>query len=207
MYVAVVTRNKSIAVTTLHSLMTIQMHAQSRNVHVEVVFVEGLSALPKLVKTGERIVWFDYGTNLDHDSIQRLFNTMEKDIRAIVFPSVIEGIDWDMFKKKTIEGSKEPLHQRGLNFDTDVTKKIVGTDLWDVEKTSAHVWVMDSNHINKKLKSIQKNLSCDSYEGLFQQLKANNLRVAALPSAIVVRCYTHECLGNILEMPGVSMQA
>ena len=88
MYVAAVTRNKSIAVTTLHSLMTIQMHAQSRNVHVEVVFVEGLSALPKLVKTGERIVWFDYGTNLDHDSIQRLFNTMEKDIRAIVFPAL-----------------------------------------------------------------------------------------------------------------------
>ena len=132
---------------------------------------------------------------------------MEKDIRAIVFPAVIEGIDWDMFKKKTIEGSKEPLHQRGLTFDTDVTKKIVGTDLLDVEKTSAHVWVMDSNHVNKKLKSIQKNLSCDSYEGLFQQLKANNLRVAALPSAVVVRCYTHECLGNILEMPGVSMQA
>lgn len=207
MYVAVVTRNKSIAVTTLHSLMTIQMHAQSRNVHVEVVFVEGLSELAKLVKTGERIVWFDYGTNLDHDSIPRLFNVMEKDIRAIVFPAVIEGIDWDMFKKKTIEGSKEPLHQRGLNFDTDVTKKIIGTDLWDVEKTSAHVWVMDSNHVNKKLKSIQKNLSCDSYEGLFQQLKANNLRVAALPSAVVVRCYTHECLGNILEMPGVSMQA
>lgn len=206
MYVAVVTRNKSIAVTTLHSLMTIQMHATSRSVHIEIVFVEGLTALPKLVKTGERIVWFDYGTNLDQESIPRVFNTMEKDIRVVVFPAVVEGIDWDMFKKKTIEGSKEPLNQRGLNFDTDVTKKIVGTDLWDVEKTSARVWVMDSSHVNKKLKSTQKNLSCESYEGLFQQMKANNIRVAALPSALVVRHFTHECLGNILEMPGLTMQ-
>ena len=202
MYVLAVTRNKSIAVTTLHSLMTIKMHAMSRGWHLEVVFVDSLAALPKYVKTGERIVWFDYGTNLDVDSIPVLFNPMEKDVRAVVFPSVSEGVDWDVFKKKTVEGSTEPIHQRGLQFDTDVSKKIAGTNIWDVEKTSAHVWVMDSNHVNKKLKSISKNLSCDSYEGLFQQLKGIGIRIAALPSAVVIRQYTYKCLGNILEIPG-----
>ena len=205
MYVVCVTRNKSIAVTTLHSLMTMGMHAAQRQVNIEYVFVEGLDALPKLVKSGERIVWFDYGTNLDQDSIPRVFNTMEKDIRVVVFPAVIEGVDWDMFRKKTVAGSTEPIHQRALTFDTDVTKKMAGTDFYDVEKTSARVWVMDSKPIDKKLKSIQKNLSCDSYENLFSQLKSNNLRVVALPSATVIRHFTHKCLGNILEMPGVMM--
>ena len=205
MYVVCVTRNKSIAVTTLHSLMTINMHAAQRQIHVENMFVEGLEALPKLVKSGERIVWFDYGTNLDVDSIPRVFNTMDKDIRVVVFPSVVEGVDWDMFRKKTEAGSTEPIHQRALNFDTDVSKKVVGTDLYDVEKTSARVWVMDSKPVDKKLKSAQKNLSCDSYESLFAQLKSNNLRVVALPSATVIRHFTHKCLGNILEMPGVMM--
>ena len=206
MYVIAVTRNKSIAVTTLHSLMTLQMYAAHRGVHSEIIFVEGLSVLPKYVKTGERIVWFDYGTNLDNDSIPRIFAPMEKDVRVVVFPAVTEGVDWDMFKKKTIEGSSEPIHQRGLNFDTDVSKKIAGTDIWDVEKTSARVWVMESGPVNKKLKSISKNLSCESYERLFHQIKSIGIRIAALPSAVVVRHYTHECFGNILEAPGVHMK-
>lgn len=205
MYVVCVTRNKSIAVTTLHSLMTLGMYGAHQQVPIEYMFVEGLDALPKLVKSGERILWFDYGTNLDQDSIPRVLNPMEKDIRVIVFPSVVEGVDWDMFRKKTVAGSTEPIHQRALTFDTDVAKKVVGTDLYDVVKTSARVWVMDSKPIDKKLKSIQKNLSCDSYENMFAQLKSNNIRVVALPSATVIRHFTHKCLGNILEMPGVMM--
>ena len=205
MYVVCVTRNKSIAVTTLHSLMTLGMYGSHQQVPIEYMFVEGLNALPKLVKTGERILWFDYGTNLDQDSIPRVLNPMEKDIRVIVFPAVVEGVDWDMFRKKTVEGSTEPIHQRALTFDTDVAKKVVGTDLYDVVKTSARVWVMDSKPIEKKLKSVQKNLSCDSYENMFAQLKSNNIRVVALPSATVFRHFTHQCLGNILEMPGVMM--
>ena len=90
--------------------MTLGMFGAQRQVPIEYVFVEGLDALPKLVKTGERVVWFDYGTNLDQDSIPRVFNTMEKDIRVVVFPSVVEGVDWDMFRKKTVEGSTEPVH-------------------------------------------------------------------------------------------------
>jgi len=193
-------------VTTLHSLMTLGMYGAQRQVPIEYMFVEGLDALPKLVKSGERILWFDYGTNLDQESIPRVLDPMEKDIRVVVFPAVVEGVDWDMFRKKTVEGSTEPIHQRALRFDTDVAKKVVGTNLYDVVKTSARVWVMDSKPIDKKLKSIQKNLSCDSYENMFAQLKSNNIRVVALPSATVIRHFTHKCLGNILEMPGVMMK-
>lgn len=201
MYVVCVTRNKSIAVTTLHSLMTLNMYAAQKNIHVEHVFVEGLANLPKLMKSGERIVWFDYGTNLDQASVPRLLAPMDKDVKVIVFPAVIEGVDWDMFRKKTEAGSTEPIYQRALNFDTDVEKKITGTDLYDVTKTDARVWVMDSKPIDKKLRG----QTFDSYENLFSKIKAAGIRVAAYAEAVVVRHFTHECHGNILEMPGVVM--
>jgi len=204
MYVVICTRNKSIAVSTLHSMMTLKMYASGQP--LEFKYVEDLSALPKFIKETDRIMWFDYGTNLDHESLKYALKPMEKDVKIIVFPAVTEGIDWEMFKEKA--GSDEPVHQRGLNFDTEVnTKKITGTELHDVISTSARVWVMDSKAVDKKLKSTQKNLSCSSYDGLFQQLKSLNLRVAALPSATVVRNYTHECLGNILQMPGLTTTA
>jgi hypothetical protein len=202
MHIIAVTRNKSIAVTTLHSLMTTVLYAGQKNESTEVHFVENLSSLAKFIKTGERILWFDYGTNLDHETIMRLFSPMEKDIRVIVFPAVLEGVDWEMFRKKA--GSAEPIHQRALNFDTEVNpKKITGTDLHDVISSSARVWIMDPKFIDRKLKSVQKNLSCETYEGLFHQLKSLNIRIAALPSATVIRHYTYKCLGSILEVPGI----
>lgn len=201
MYVVCVTRNKSIAVTTLHSLMTLNMYANQRQIHIEHLFVEGLSSLPKLMKSGERIIWFDYGTNLDQESIPRMLAPMDKDIKVLVFPAVVEGVDWDMFRKKTEAGSSEPIHQRGLNFDTDVDKKITGTDIYDVKTTSARVWVMDSKPIDKKLRG----QTYESYDQLFTKIKGAGIRIAAYADAVVVRHYTHECLGNILEMPGVVM--
>ena len=206
MYVVLVTRNKSIAVSTLHSMMTLKMYALQKGETIQFIYTEDLSILPKLLKEQDRIMWFEYGTNLDHESLKRVMGPMEKDIRVVVFPAVTEGIDWEMFKRKA--GSAEPVHQRALNFDTVVNpKKIVGTDLHDVISSSARVWVMDCKPIEKKLKSVQKNLSCSSYEDLFKQLKSLNIRVTALPSATVVRNYTHECLGNILQMPGLTTTA
>ena len=157
--------------------------------------------IPKLMKSGERIVWFDYGTNLDQASVPRLLATMDKDIKVVVFPAVVEGVDWDMFRKKTEAGSTEPIHQRALNFDTDVDKKITGTDLYDVKITSARVWVMESKSVDKKLRG----QTFDSYENLFSKIKTAGIRVGAYADAVVVRHFTHECLGNILEMPGVMM--
>lgn len=212
MHVVVVTRNKSLSVTTLHTVMTIAMYGMHRNEHINFIFTEdGLKALPKLLKTGDRVVWFDYGTNLDHDTVAKsIFAPMDKDIKVIVYPSVSEGIDWEMFRKKTLDGSKEPASQRGLKFDTTVEKKPIGPSLYDVQRTSARVWMMDTKPIDKKVRGdpkVQRTLPTDSYENLFDALKSWNIRIAAVTSALVVRHYTHECTGNILEMPGIRRSA
>lgn len=205
MHVCIVTRNKSVSATTLHSLMTIHMYAMMKRVHLEIHFVTDLSGLPKLIKTGERILWFDYATNLDEPSIRTIFEPFEKDIRVLVYPAVLESIDWDMFRKKTLANSTEPVSQRALTFDTTVGKKLAD-GLYDVTATSARVWVMDSKPIDKKLRGdkVQIRLPTESYEAMFDcLLKKLGVKIAAATKAQVICHFTHECLGNILETPGV----
>ena len=204
MYVCVVTKNKSISATTLHTLMNINMYAMMRGKHVDVQFVTDLSGLPKLIKTGERIVWFDYGTNIDEETLKKLIEPFEKDVRVLVCPSVKEGIDWAMFRKKTLEGSSESASQRALTFDTDVSKKL-DDGLYEVVKTTARVWAMDSKPVDKKLRGdkIQVKLPTASYEEMFETLQKIGIRIGAATRARVVCHYIHECQGNILETPGV----
>ena len=204
MYVCVVTKNKSISATTLHTLMNINMYAMMRGKHVDVQFVTDLSGLPKLIKTGERIIWFDYGTNIDEETLKKLIEPFEKDVKVLVCPSVKEGIDWNMFRKKTLEGSTESSSQRALTFDTDVSKKL-DDGLYEVVKTSARVWAMDSKPVDKKLRGdkIQVKLPTASYEEMFETLQKIGIRIGAATRARVVCHYIHECQGNILETPGV----
>lgn len=206
MHVCVVTRGKSIAVTTLHTLMNINMYALQKGTHVDIHFVPDMSSLPKLLKTGERILWFDYGTNLDDQTLVKLMDPFEKDVRVLVCPSVKEGINWDMFRKKTLTGTSEPASQRGLTFDTEVGKKLAD-GLYEVTTTSARVWAMDSKPIDKKLRGekVQVKLPTESYEAMFESIKRLGIKVAAATKASVVCHYTHECVGNILETPGVRL--
>lgn len=204
MHVCVVTRNKSLAATTLHSLMNINMYSMMKGMHVDIHFVSDMSGLPKLIKTGERIVWFDYGTNIDEETLKKLIDPFEKDVKVLVCPSVREGIDWDMFRRKTLAGSKEPAYQRALTFDTDVSKKL-DDGLYEVVKTSARVWAMDSKPIDKKLRGdkVQVKLPTETYESMFDCLKKLGIRIGAATRANVICHYVHECSGNILETPGV----
>lgn len=206
MYVCVVTRNRSIAATTLHSLMNMHMHAYTKNIHLDIQFVQDLTCLPKLLKSGERIVWFDYGTNVDQDHIPALCNPFEPSVRVLVCPAVKEGIDWAMFTKKTLANSKEPDHQRGLHFDTDVSKKLAD-GLYEIKKTSARVWALDSKPIDKKLRGekVQVKLDTSSYENMFAQLQTLGIKIAALTNAQVICHYQHRCEGNILETSGVKL--
>lgn len=206
MHVCVVTRNRSISATTLHTLMNINMLAIMKSVHVDIHFVEDMSGLPKLIKSGERIVWLDYGTNIDQDNIRIVFEPFEKDVRVLVCPAVKEGIDWELFRKKTLASSKEPVYQRALTFDTEVGKKIV-EGVYDVKKTSARVWIMETKHIDKKLRGekIQVKLDTSSYEAMFDQLSRMNVRVAAATKVQVICHFIHKCSGNILETPGVNV--
>jgi hypothetical protein len=184
--------------------MNINMYAMMRGKHVDVQFVTDLSGLPKLIKTGERIIWFDYGTNIDEETLKKLIEPFEKDVKVLVCPSVKEGIDWNMFRKKTLEGSTESSSQRALTFDTDVSKKL-DDGLYEVVKTSARVWAMDSKPVDKKLRGdkIQVKLPTASYEEMFETLQKIGIRIGAATRARVVCHYIHECQGNILETPGV----
>lgn len=204
MHVCVVTRNKSLAATTLHSLMNINMYSMMKGLHVDVHFVTDMSSLPKLIKSGERIIWFDYGTNIDEETLKKLVDPFEKDVKVLVCPSVREGIDWDMFRRKTVQGSNEPVYQRALTFDTDVSKKL-DNGLYEVVKTSARVWAMDSKPIDKKLRGdkVPVKLPTETYESMFDCLRRLGIKIGAATRANVICHYVHECSGNILETPGV----
>jgi hypothetical protein len=174
--------------------------------HLEVHFVEDKTTLTKLIKSGERIFWMDYGTNLNNEILGKVVDPFDKGVQVLVFPSVKEGINWDQFTKKTKAGSKEPVGQRGLEFDTTVGKKLAD-GLYELDKTSARVWAMDAKPVDKKIRGGKEpvKLPIDSNEAMFTTLKNIGIKLGVASEAIVVCHFTHECFGNILEASGVEL--
>jgi hypothetical protein len=207
LHVVAVTRNKSISATTLHTMMNVHMECMRRGVHLEIHFVDDKSTLPKIIKSGERIFWMDYGTNLNVEILSKVLDPFDKGVQILVFPSVKEGIDWERFVKKTQAGSTEPSNQRGLHFDTEVGKKL-DEGLYEATKTSARVWVMDAKPVDKKLRGGKEpvKLVLNDNEAMFTQLKNLGIKIGVASKAMVVCHYVHECFGNILEAGGVSLQ-
>lgn len=205
-HVVAETRNRAICATTLHTMMNIHMACMMRGFHLDVHFVTDKATLPKMIKTGDRIVWMEYGTNLDTNSIAKAVDPFDKGLNVLVFPSVKEGIDWPRFVAKTKEGSTEPAHQRGLNFDTEVGKKLAD-GLYECGKTSARVWAMDAKPVDKKIRGgkVPVKLPLNNNEEMFDCLKANGAKIGVLSTASVICHYVHECLGNILEASGVQL--
>jgi len=183
--------------------MNLHAMCMQRGVNLEIHFVEDKSNLTKLIKTGERIFWMDYGTNLNTEELHRVIDPFDQGVSVLVFPSVKEGIDWDMFAKKTKEGSTEPAHQRALTFDTEVGKKI-SEGVYECTKTSARVWVMDSKPVDKKIRGGKTPINLP-LNAMFECLILNGVKVAAATNANIVCHYVHECFGNILEASGVSI--
>ena len=202
------TRNKSISATTLHTMMNLHMLCMQRGVHIEIHFVEDRTVLPKIIKSGERIFWMDYGTNLNSEILHTVVEPFEKGVHILVFPCVKEGIDWKMFEKKTMEGSSEPAGQRGLTFDTEVGKKLAN-GMYECQSTSARVWVMDSKPVDKKLrggKEVVKLPTEGSSEKMFKTLQTQGIKIGVMSEALVVCHFIHECFGNILEASGVKLE-
>lgn len=187
--------------------MNVHMLCMQRGIHIEIHFVEDKGQLPKVIKSGDRIFWMEYGTNLNVEELHRVVDPFENGVQVVVFPSVNEGIDWDMFAKKTKSGSTEPVNQRGLTFDTDVGKK-VSDGLYECTKTSARVWVMDAKPVDKKLRGgkVPVSLPLTDNKAMFDCLRANGIKIAAATNANVVCHFVHECFGNILESSGVSLE-
>ena len=203
-----VTKNKSISATTLHTAMNLHMICMQRGIHIEIHFVEDRSSLPKVIKSGERLFWMDYGTNLNTEILNKVVDPFDKGIQVLVFPSVKEGIDWGMFEKKTKANSSEPAAQRGLHFDTTVGKKLAD-GLYECETTNARVWAMDTKPVDKKLrggKEIIKLPTEGAPELMFKKLKEIGIKIGVASDAIVVCHFIHECFGNILEASGVKLE-
>ena len=201
------TRNKSISATSLHTAMNLHGLCMMRGTHIEIHFVEDKSTLPKLIKSGERIFWMEYGTNLNNEILSKVIDPFDKGVNVLVFPSVREGINWEQFEKKTRAGSLESAGQRGLTFDTEVGKKLAD-GLYECVKTSARVWAMDAKPVDKKLRGgkTNVNLPVDNNEKMFDTLTAIGLKVGVASEAVVVCHFVHECFGNILEAAGVRLE-
>jgi hypothetical protein len=200
------TRNKAIVATTLHTMMNIHVQCMQRGVHLEIHFVDDKATLPKMIKTGERIFWMEYGTNLNNEILSKVFEPMPKGTSVLVFPSVKEGINWDQFAQKTKAGSTEPSHQRGLAFDTEVGRKLAD-GIYECTKTSARVWLMDAKPVDKKLRGGKMNvvLPLTDNEAMFSRLMGLELKIGVASEATVVCHFVHECFGNILEAAGVEL--
>jgi hypothetical protein len=177
-----------------------------RGTHIEVHFLDNKASLPKIIKSGERIFWMEYGTNLNQEILYKVLDPFDKGVQVLVFPSVVEGIKWDVFERKTKAGTSEPAAQRGLDFDTEVGKKLA-TGLYECAKTSARVWAMDSKPVDKKIrggKEIVK-LPLDNNEEMFNTLSRIGVKIGVASEALVVCHFVHECFGNILEAAGVKL--
>ena len=200
----ITTRSKSCSVKTLHTILKLNIHCIQNNVQNEIVYVnddpfEKVEMIQKCLTRCDRLFFVDFGIGVDEDSVKQIFENHEG-IGALVFPGVKEGIDWGLFKHKVKAGSTEPVSQMGLNFDTEVSKKI-SNDIYTVVSTEAKSWVMFSKNIIKNSKDKKGNFNL--HVKMFEKLKERGVKIYAFTAAKLTMTYPHECISNILNAAGV----
>lgn len=200
-----VTRNKSITVKTLHSILKVNIVCMQQGHQVLLNYVkddhfEIQTTINKVIKNVDRLCFIDYSVFIDEDCVQKLFGKFPGGYNGMVLPAVKEGVNWNMFREKIANGSGETVSQMGLDFDTEVDKPI-DDDLWSIKSTKPRVWIVDT-------KAAIKALRTKKGEGVTFPLRReeffNKIKICAYVKAKVVLTYTHECLSNILESSGVS---
>lgn len=204
--VIIVTRNKSSSVRTLHTILNIISIILYTKQTVEFDFVNDNvfdinGTIKKKLKKSDRIIFIDYSVSLTNSLTQYILTTdIPKEYDAMVLPSVKEGIDWEMFKTKIENNSKEPINQLGLNFDTEVDKKIED-GIWTVKNTNPKCFILKSKNTTKKLKE-------NKGDGIKLPIVIsdifNQLKTCAYTKSEVVLSYSHECVGNLLQAAGVN---
>jgi len=205
----IVTRSVSIAVKTLHSLLALNKTCSQKQVSLEIVFVndnafERKEIFLKKAKHCDRMIWVNYSVHVDSDSIEKLLDKFVQGYHCLVLPCVTPGIDWDLFKSKVRSGSKEPMHQMGLNFDTEVGKSI-GENLHIVTSTTPQAWAIDTKPVLKALKGNKGegiSVSANVPE-MFKTFIEKGVKVYAFTAANLIVTYPHECIGNLLSAAGV----
>ena len=197
----ITTRSKSCSVKTLHTILKLNIQCIQKNVQNEIVYVnddpfEKVETIQKCLSNCDRLFFIDFGVGVDEDSIAQIFEKHEG-IGVLVFPGVKDGIDWGLFKHKVREGSSEPVSQMGLNFDTEVGRKI-SKDIYVATNTQAKSWVMFSKNVLKNTKD-KKGL----HVKMFEKLKEQGVKIYAFTAAKLTMTYPHECISNILNAAGV----
>ena len=209
--VFVVTRSASLAVKTLHSLLTLNRVCAQKAHILEIAYVnddlfDRKNLLLKKLKHCDRVIWVNYSVHIDQTSIEMITDKFINGYSCLVLPCVTPGIDWDMFKRKVKSETVEPLYQMGLNFDTDVGKSI-GENLHCVTSTNPQAWAADTKPLLKALKGTGAkgegiNISASVSE-MFKTLIERGFKVYAFTAANLIVTYPHECIGHILSSAGV----
>jgi len=199
--IVVVTNAKSICCSTLNSILHVNMHCIKKGEQTNLYFIQSREQLKKYLKNQDRLIFFDYGSSINSDCIATMLAPLPKGFHAMVFPAVKEGVDWDLFKKKTLAGSSEPAEQRGLTFDTEVAKQF-GDYMWTVNKTNPSVWVMDVKPVDKLIRG--QNYTLD--DEFFNWMQGKGVKICACTAARCTQTYTFKCFANILESSGVHIQ-
>tara|TARA_B110000495_G_scaffold33908_1_gene26718 strand:- start:272 stop:820 length:549 start_codon:yes stop_codon:yes gene_type:complete len=152
------------------------------------------------MKLYDRIFFIDFGVGVDDISLDECIGKHEH-IGCLVFPGVKEGIDWEMFKNKVNENVDEPYSQMGLNFDTEVGKK-VDTNIYHVTRTNARAWIMNTKNV---LKSLHKNKDYKVSPKMFEKFVQQGVKLYAFTASKLTIAYTHECISSILNAAGVKV--
>ena len=205
----IVTRSKSCHVKTLHTVLRLNlMCIQAGDVQNEVVYVDDdpynkSEIIQKYMKTADRILFIDFGISMDDGSLKKVFEPNEG-IGCLVFPGVLEGIDWPLFKSKVQDGTLEPVEQIGLHFDTDVGNR-VSDDVYQVKTSSARCWVMMCKNTLKCVRD-KRTHDCrvpPRMEQMFSKFKELGVKIHAYTAAKLVMTYSHECISNLLNAAGI----
>jgi peroxiredoxin family protein len=200
----VTTRSKSCSVKTLHTILKLNILCIQNNVQNEILYVnddpfEKVDVIQKHLPRCDRLFFIDFGISVDEESVKQIFANHEG-VGVLVFPGVKEGIDWGLFKHRVQEGSSEPVSQMGLNFDTEVGKKI-SKDIYSVTSTQAKSWVMFSKNVMKNAKDKKGNFNLNVR--IFEKLKEQGVKIYAFTAAKLIMTYSHECVSNILNAAGI----
>jgi hypothetical protein len=206
--IVVVTRSVSISVKTLHTLLNANRLTAMKQHTLEIVYVnddafEKKAVFLKKAKACDRLVWLNFSVHVDDVSLDKMLDKFINGYHCLVLPGVTPGIDWDMFKKKVLSDSNEPVSQMGLNFDTEVGKSI-GEHLYTVTSTDPKAWAIDTKPVLKAIKGSKGDgtISANTTE-MFKTFIERDVKVYAFTDAHVVLTYPHECVGNLLSAAGV----
>lgn len=93
----VITRNLSISVKTMHSLLRLNVICMQKNIANELIFIkddpaEKLDTILKKAKHCDRLIWIEYSIHVDENSLHMATEKFINNCQMLVFPCVTEGM-------------------------------------------------------------------------------------------------------------------